>query len=192
MSRVGGWVQCMEILGQGSDPSCSCNLHRSYGNAGSFNPLCWAWYQTCVLAPHSGLKKLAAETLPILLHHRKNSRPLFLKLQAFYPSGPGSRSVSVMSWRQSQAKARSPDSCPWGLPEHLCVPCPVPNPHCCGLCKLSGATPSQAPLLSGDAWGAGTGVSGSSWMAKALLGPRETEHLGAYLEFLLWLSGLRT
>ena len=29
-----------EFLGQGSDPSHSCDLHCSCGNAGSFNPLC--------------------------------------------------------------------------------------------------------------------------------------------------------
>ena len=31
----------MEFLGQGSDPSCSCDLPSSCINAGSFNPLCW-------------------------------------------------------------------------------------------------------------------------------------------------------
>ena len=39
----------MEFLGQGSDPSHSCDLCHSYGNAGSFNPLCWAQGQTCAL-----------------------------------------------------------------------------------------------------------------------------------------------
>ena len=32
----------MEFAGQGSALSHSCNLHHSYGNAGSFNPLCQA------------------------------------------------------------------------------------------------------------------------------------------------------
>ena len=39
----------MEFPGQGSDPSCSCDLHHSYGNARSFNPLCQSRDQTCVL-----------------------------------------------------------------------------------------------------------------------------------------------
>ena len=30
----------MEFLGQGSDPSHCCNLHHSYGNSRSSNPLC--------------------------------------------------------------------------------------------------------------------------------------------------------
>lgn len=30
----------VEFPDQGSHPSCSCNLHHSYGNTGSFNPLC--------------------------------------------------------------------------------------------------------------------------------------------------------
>ena len=33
--------------GQGLNLSYSCNLHRSCGNAASFNPLRWARDQTC-------------------------------------------------------------------------------------------------------------------------------------------------
>ena len=35
-----------------SDLSCSCDQRRSCGNAGSFNPLCWAGIQTCILVLH--------------------------------------------------------------------------------------------------------------------------------------------
>ena len=42
-------LQHMEFLGQGSDPSPSCDLHRSYGSTRSFNPLCWAGNQTFIL-----------------------------------------------------------------------------------------------------------------------------------------------
>ena len=38
----GGILQPMEFPGQGSDLSCSCNLHLSCGNARSFNSLCQA------------------------------------------------------------------------------------------------------------------------------------------------------
>jgi len=38
-----------EVLGQGSDPSCICDLHHNCGNARSFNPLCQAGDGTCVL-----------------------------------------------------------------------------------------------------------------------------------------------
>ena len=44
----------MEFLGQGSDPSCSCDLHYSCGNARCFNPLCWAGDGTSVLVPQWG------------------------------------------------------------------------------------------------------------------------------------------
>ena len=40
-SSFPGSLQYMEFPGQGSDPSCSCNLRHSGGKAGSFNPLCW-------------------------------------------------------------------------------------------------------------------------------------------------------
>lgn len=50
--------------GQRSNLNRSCNLHHSWGNAGSFNPLCGAGDQTCVSA---------AETLPIPLCHSRNS-----------------------------------------------------------------------------------------------------------------------
>ena len=40
-------MQHMEFLGQGSDQTHSCELHHSYGNTGSFNPLCWARDWTC-------------------------------------------------------------------------------------------------------------------------------------------------
>ena len=39
----------MEFPGQRSDPSLSCDLSHSYGNTGSFNPLCWTGDQTYVL-----------------------------------------------------------------------------------------------------------------------------------------------
>jgi len=42
--------QHMEFLGQGSDPSHSCYLSRSCGNAGAFNPPCPARDQARVLA----------------------------------------------------------------------------------------------------------------------------------------------
>ena len=35
-----GHLWHMAFLGQGSDPSHSCNLRRTCGNAGSLNPLC--------------------------------------------------------------------------------------------------------------------------------------------------------
>ena len=40
----------MEFPGRGSDPSHSCNPHCRWGNAGSFNPLCWVGDRTCILA----------------------------------------------------------------------------------------------------------------------------------------------
>ena len=49
----------MEFPGQGSDLSCRCNLCCS--NTSSFNPLCQARDQTCVLVP------------PIPLRHSGNS-----------------------------------------------------------------------------------------------------------------------
>ena len=41
----------VEFPGEGSDPSHSCNLCYSCSNARSFNPLCQARDQTCVLVP---------------------------------------------------------------------------------------------------------------------------------------------
>ena len=39
----------MEFRGQRSDPICSYELCLSCGNTRSFNPLCWAGDQTCLL-----------------------------------------------------------------------------------------------------------------------------------------------
>lgn len=39
-----------EFLGQGSYPNLSCDLHCSFGNGESYNPLCWAGNRTYVLA----------------------------------------------------------------------------------------------------------------------------------------------
>ena len=60
-------LQHMEFPGQGSDPSCSCNLHlcHSCSNARSFNPLC--------PGPGLNLRPAAAEMSVILLHHSWNS-----------------------------------------------------------------------------------------------------------------------
>ena len=41
--------QHMELLGEGSDPSHSFDLHHCCGIAQSFNPLCWAREWTCTL-----------------------------------------------------------------------------------------------------------------------------------------------
>ena len=51
----------MESLGQGSDPSHSCDLHQ--GDAGSFNPL-------CLLGQGSNLCPRTAEVLPVPLGAR--------------------------------------------------------------------------------------------------------------------------
>ena len=42
----------MEVPRPGNflNPSCSCNLHHSYGNTSSFNPLHWARDWTCTSA----------------------------------------------------------------------------------------------------------------------------------------------
>ena len=42
-----------KFLGQGLNLSHSCNLCHSWGNARSFNPLCWAGDQTHILAEAS-------------------------------------------------------------------------------------------------------------------------------------------
>ena len=42
-------MQHMEVLGQGSDLSCSCDLCCSCCNTESFNTLCQARDQTCIL-----------------------------------------------------------------------------------------------------------------------------------------------
>ena len=42
-------LQHIKFPGQGSDPSCSCNLFCNCGNIRSFNPLCWAGDGTCIL-----------------------------------------------------------------------------------------------------------------------------------------------
>ena len=57
------------VPGQGSDPSRSCNLHCSWGDARSFNPLCGAGDRTC----RSTLCPGAAETPAILVHRSENS-----------------------------------------------------------------------------------------------------------------------
>ena len=67
----------MEFLGQGSDPSCSCELLCSCGKLGSFNPLCWAGGWNL----HPG----AAEMLPIPLCHSGNFTP-FLFVYLFFCS----------------------------------------------------------------------------------------------------------
>ena len=53
----------MEFPGQGSDLSRRCNLCHSCSNTGSFNPLCRAGAQTCMMPG-------AAEMLPITLCRR--------------------------------------------------------------------------------------------------------------------------
>ena len=40
----------MEVLGQGLNPSCNCNLRCSCGKTRSFNPPCQVRDQTCALA----------------------------------------------------------------------------------------------------------------------------------------------
>lgn len=42
-------LDAMKFPGQGSDLSPSCYLHYNCDNAGSCNPLYWAWDQTCIL-----------------------------------------------------------------------------------------------------------------------------------------------
>ena len=58
------WLLCriLEFLAQGSDLSHNCDLHCSCSNTRSFNPLCWAGGQTCILV-----------LPPIPLCHRSNS-----------------------------------------------------------------------------------------------------------------------
>ena len=69
----------MELPGQGSDPSHSCEPWCSFGNNESFNSLCWGW--------ESNLSPGATEMLWILLRHSRNSRshPFFL---FFFFEGP--------------------------------------------------------------------------------------------------------
>ena len=67
----------MEFLGQGSDPSHICDLCCSYGNAGSFNPLCQTRDGTSVLM----LQRCHQ------LHHSSNSR-LFIIIIFFLLATP--------------------------------------------------------------------------------------------------------
>ena len=53
-----------EFPGQGSDPSCSCDLHPNCGNAGSLIH-CASW--------GSNLRPSAPKMPSILLHHLRNS-----------------------------------------------------------------------------------------------------------------------
>ena len=61
--------QRMEFLGQGLDLSCSFYLHHKCSHSGSFNSLCQAKDQTCLLA--------AAEIPPIPLCYSGNSSRTF-------------------------------------------------------------------------------------------------------------------
>ena len=61
----------MELPGQGSDLSHSCNLHHRYGNAGSFNPLCQAEHCTCVLVlQRCHWSRCTTAETPIFLHFK--------------------------------------------------------------------------------------------------------------------------
>ena len=84
----------MEFPSQGSDPSCNSDVSCSFGNARSFDPLCWAGDRTCIL----GLQQYHGS-------HRaygRNSSPPFL---IFVPNPNALPWGSLWLWRRLAAVA---------------------------------------------------------------------------------------
>ena len=57
----------MDFPGQESDPSPSCNLYCSYGNAGFFNPPCQTKDQTCILALQRHCQSCCTVGTPVII-----------------------------------------------------------------------------------------------------------------------------